>query len=399
MDYKMIESKETKIVISTLPLDGSNYGGILQAYALQTRLKELGYDAVTDTLSAQAPIIKGLLRSVKRQVLQSVAKGNASFIANSEQRKIITRETSRFISENMNTIDLYNGKKRPASSLVSKFDAIVVGSDQVWRKSYSDVPAHLLDFAKGMRIKRVAYAASFGLDDLSEYSAKLIKRTASLARKFDAISVREDSGVDICRKYWNIKAQQHIDPTLLLAKDQYVTLINEDAVNLKKSSGNLFSYVLDRSDDKKRILSTVSSRLGLTVFEIMPEKLTSNESLHENPDKYVLLPVTQWLKSFADAEYIVTDSFHGCVFSIIFNKPFLAIGNNARGLTRFTSLLRIFGLENRLVSSTGQVTQELLEMEIDWGRVNAIIRKEQRRSRDYLESNLTKMPKTERIDA
>jgi len=98
--------------------------------------------------------------------------------------------------------------------------------------------------------------------------------------------------------------------------------------------------------------------------------------------------VCQWLKSFIDAEYVVTDSFHGCVFSIIFNKPFIAIGNKDRGMARFNSLLKMFNLEDRLISSADELADKLLLSKINWASINYKIIKERKKSNDFLQKNL-----------
>jgi hypothetical protein len=377
-----------KVAILTQPL-GGNYGGMLQAYALQSTLSRLGHDVITNDHSPiNVMSIRRVLGRSKRYVLGFTLHKKAPFVHTPHVVAIITKRARRFVENNISTLNLHNNKNNPDKTVFKKFDAFVVGSDQVWRKRYSNIPIHMLDFTKGMDVKRISYAASFGTDDLSEYGPRLIKKSAKLAQKFDAMSVREDSGVDICRKYWGVEAEHHVDPTLLLSKDDYVKLVDEDAANVKESAGNMFVYVLDKSDDKGKIADKVASKLKLKPFEIMPEKPMSRKEFYVNPDKYVLPPVTQWLRSFMDAKFVVTDSFHGCVFSIIFNKPFIAIGNKARGMARFTSLLKMFGLEDRLVGNVDDITPELIETKIDWKRVNDKIDFEKGRSMEYLRKNL-----------
>ena len=120
----------------------------------------------------------------------------------------------------------------------------------------------------------------------------------------------------------------------------------------------------------------------------MPPGTSSKKIFRNDPEKYKLPLVEQWLCSFRDANFIITDSFHGCVFSIIYNKPFIAIGNKSRGLSRFTSLLKLFGLEGRLVDCLSEVNEDVVNMNIDWRKVNAILKDEQRRSRKFLKENL-----------
>lgn len=385
-------NKKMKVLILTQPL-GSNYGGIIQAYALQSKLTELGLEVDTNIDFKKRFIIKRILGNLKRFVLRIVLKVRYPLVFSDDMKNIYTKNTVRFIKENIKTVNIFNGKNKPDNEIVKNYDAFVVGSDQVWRKSFSDIGMHLLDFTNKLNVLRVSYAASFGLDDLFEYSTKLVKKSAKLARRFDAISVREDSGVDICKKYWGVTARQLIDPTLLLNKSDYIELIEHDADNTILSNGKLFAYILDKSNDKKNILTNVSSKLGLKIFEILPDKPTSKKDFYENTENYMLPPVTQWLRGFFDANFVVTDSFHGCAFSIIFNKPFIAIGNSARGLTRFVSLLKKFNLDNRLILSTADLSDDLIFSEIDWNMVNGIIKKEQKQSFGFIQGNLCRIKK------
>ncbi|MDR1180533.1 MAG: polysaccharide pyruvyl transferase family protein [Bacteroidales bacterium] len=383
-----------KILILTQPLR-NNYGGILQAYALQTVLKRMGHDVVTDSKHYRnISITRRTAGVLKRIIFKYILRRNISdsvffpFIA-SKTWNTINRHTLRFVKENMTTVDFFKGKKRPDIKTVKVYDAIVVGSDQVWRKQYSNVPTYLLDFTKGMNIKRIAYAASFGTNDLSEYTPRLIKRTAKLAKQFDAVSVREDSGVFLCATYWNVEATHLLDPTLLLDKNDYIQLIEHDSKYVSPSQGNLFVYILDRTTEKQQIVNQISSTLHLSAFEMLPEKISNLKNLKEL-DKYTYPPVAQWLQSFADAKFIVTDSFHGTVFSILFNKPFIVTGNKKRGQARFSSLLRTFNLENRLVSSSrNEQVNEIILNKIDWSSINSIISCKRNNAIHFLNKDLS----------
>jgi hypothetical protein len=193
--------------------------------------------------------------------------------------------------------------------------------------------------------------------------------------------------MDLVQRYWGVKAEHHIDPTFLLSRQQYQRLVHEDG-QAKPLPGNLFVYVLDRSGGKGQIIDKATKALKLTAFELLPPKPTSRREFFAHRDDYQFPPVTQWLRSFMEAEFVITDSFHGTALSIIFNKPFLAIGNQERGLARFNSLLKVFGLEDRLVADPKDVTAQLLRASIDWPKVNAIKRKEQQRAHDYLSKYL-----------
>jgi polysaccharide pyruvyl transferase WcaK-like protein len=104
--------------------------------------------------------------------------------------------------------------------------------------------------------------------------------------------------------------------------------------------------------------------------------------------KCIYPPVTNWIRGFMDAEFVNTDSFHGTVFSINFNKPFISIGNKKRGMTRFDSLLKMFGLENRLIDSTDKNVLEIIHEKIDFIRVNKILDNKRKEAKLYMKNAL-----------
>lgn len=371
---------------------GSNYGGIIQAYSLQSFISKIGFSTYTMTPTKTATRRKESSDKMKRLILKIMLNKDLGFIPTEKDLRIITQKNSAFVLNHIKTTKITSNTIL-ARNRFNNYHTVVIGSDQVWRAHYVDVNKYLAENMPNC-VNRISYAASFGIDNSSEYSDELMKSTKKLAKKFKAISVREDSGIKLCKKMWGIDAEQHIDPTLLIDKDEYIQLINADMNTLTQNNG-IFAYILDRSNDKNIIIKKVEKTLNLKSFEIMPPVCNSKKEFKSNPDKFVLPPVTQWLKSFNDAEFIVTDSFHGCVFSIIFNKPFIAIGNNGRGLTRFTSLLKLFGLENRLVLNSNDLTEKLIKDKINWSKIQEIIEFEQRRSLDFLTKNLTNEAKNE----
>ena len=384
----MTVRKMRKILISTLTPLGGNYGGALQAYALQKVLRGMGHEVTTDNMVKPVRTLRKQVGNVKRFVNMKIARKAPDHIdvSGSPDFAVYTRS---FVERTMQTIDLRTGKRRPDAEVVKQYDTFVVGSDQVWRANYTDVSFQLFDYVLDEAVVRFSYAASFGKDDSVGYDARLIKTTASLAKKFRGISVREDSGVGLASELWGVEAQHHIDPTLLLAAKEYENLVMTSSKEVAQSPGDFFVYVLDMSERSKAIVNKVANGLSMKSFELLPEKFLSKKALKAHPEKYALPPVEQWLKSFIDAKFVVTDSFHGTVFAIIFNKPFIAIGNKSRGLARFESLLRMFGLVDRLVSTAAEVTDELLNSKIDWHAVEKRKEVERRRSYDYLTKQLS----------
>jgi hypothetical protein len=251
------------------------------------------------------------------------------------------------------------------------FDVFIAGSDQIWRPKFMRkfLKTLYFDFLKDRKEKRISYAASFGTDDW-EYSPELTKECAELIKEFDAVSVREESGIALCEKYFNVKSQWVLDPTMLLYKEDYINLIEN--AKTKQSTGNIFCYILDKTDKKQNIIDSVSKQSALTPFYM--EKTDSVES------------VESWLQGFCDAKFVITDSFHGMVFSIIFNIPFLCFVNEWRGKARFISLAKQFGLANRLLFEKDLNKNGFSP--INWLETNTILETKRDESLLFLKNNL-----------
>lgn len=361
-----------------------NYGCLLQAFALQKVVKNLGFEVVTNStfLKSKRRLSVKKIYNFSLRKAKEVAKIILGYNRLTPQKfKIISQNTQKFIDKYINTenIDTITEEQ------INRFDIFIVGSDQVFRKQYSPVTAYFLEALKNINDKiKLAYAASFGTDDLSEWSQEEIEICKTLAPKFKAISVREDSGVEIFKRYFDTTAELVLDPTLLLKKEDYLKTIDEEDSEIKDNI--LMCYVLDKTPEKTHIINQIKNQIGLDLLEIMPEE-TFNKNA-KDITKCIYPSVSKWLAGFRDASFVITDSFHGTVFSIIFNKPFVCIANKERGLSRFTSLLKIFGLENRLIFSPEDLSQELLE-NIDYNRVNAINHNWQKKSFEFLKNNLT----------
>lgn len=268
------------------------------------------------------------------------------------------------------------------------YEAYVVGSDQCWRPCYNYyLPAMFLDFARDKKVRQIAYAASFGTDKW-EFSPKQTDICAPLAKKFDLITVREDSGIELCKKHLGADAIHVLDPTMLLDKEDYIHLC--EAENEPRAEGTLFHYILDPDDRKTSFVGKVAAETGLKAFQVMPKRFIgkhTREDMKCRIGDFVFPRVTAWLRAFMDAEMTIVDSFHGAVFSIIFNKPFWVIGNEKRGMARFTSLLKMFHLEDRLVDEA-ELGNLDFHKAIDWNEVNSILEEKRRASKELLLENL-----------
>lgn len=377
--------QKLKVLISTQYPLGGNYGGLLQAYALQLVIGRLGFDVATINSTQQFSLLPRYARYAA-YLLYRVFGRNRPLPLGSSQADSLWKYTIEFLDSYMNTFDLFALRPAEQRQTVKELHAIVVGSDQVWRKRYANIPRQLLAYSPPGGPKKLSYAASFGKAGLTGYSSRLARRSAHWAGDFEAISVREKSGVATCSESWGVRAEQHVDPTLLVSRDEYATLINSKRAVLSPPAGDLFAYVLDPNEDVMSVIRQVESRLGLQQFELLPEQPSSYRRLKAEPERFRLRPVEEWLQAFADSKFVVTDSFHGTVFSIIFNKPFLVVGNQERGMSRFDSLLETFSLESRLVGSKDGNSLDLSE--IDWSSINERIEVERARSLNFLQTHL-----------
>ena len=370
-----------RIAILTLRLH-KNYGGVLQNYALNKFLTDLGNDVKTINVvwDIRPKGVHALLVYFKRLLMLLYGKKVDLFKEKHimEQDQISNAQIAEFKHKYIPMTEVYFVPGSPFQKLNRQFDAYVVGSDQVWRPKYTrGIEKYFFDFLTDSNAIRFSYSASFGSSD-NEYSEKKRQICGELIKKFKGVSVREESAINLinAKLKWDVNPIQHIDPTFLLTQENYKQLILHPT-----KFGGLYNYILDNNHDKTMVLNKLSSRLNLTPYTLLKGSL-SNES------DEVLKSVEDWLSALAGADYVFTDSFHGCAFSIIFNKPFLVYGNAQRGKARFLSLLSLFGLEDRYIDASTDYKDSLMETPINWKRVNQIIIKERERSLCYFKEML-----------
>ena len=428
-----------KVAIFTLPLV-NNYGGILQAYALQRALESYGFEApaVNLKIRQRGLFSRDYLKFLLAKLIYFKKYKNAEF---STLRYYA--DTQRFIAQNIETTrEIYSSAALKRLFEQEKFGACVLGSDQVFNPPYFD--AFENDFSLGFAPQsciKIAYAASFGGESFKG-ARDLELHKANLA-KFKAISVRERNATALCESVFGISGAAFVlDPTLLAGREVFEKFISPageassvklGAADLAQSDagraetggvqiaicaasqetkaaktrgaaqnlngtaadiadtafsaqdacenavcganaaqkGQIFAYILDQNERKSEILKSVSEREGLGVREVN--------------DKANRVSIEEWLSLIAGARLVITDSFHGCAFSILFNKPFFAFINENRGSSRFYSLFESFELQDRVIKSASDVS---LGKQVDWARVNEILSRRREASREFLISNL-----------
>ncbi len=336
----------------------NNYGGVLQNYALQIVLKRMGHEPITLDYIPSKSTFRVILSLIITPFLYFTKKKRKIEDCLPCRRDI---KFEQFISRKMSVthqIDNYS------SSIISEYNlnAIVVGSDQVWRPMYNEDVIYdtFLEFASDYKIKKIAYAASFGVSTW-EYSKKQQIKCSELIKGFDAISVREETGIEMCEKYLGAKAQLVLDPTLLLSFDDYLSLLEEDF----DSDNYILSYILNPSESIVNMISLKENELGVPSLSI---------TIGRN-NQY---SIEEWLTFFYKSKFVVTDSFHGTVFSIIFHKEFIVLNNKSRGSARLQSLLKKLGLESRLIDeasgllSLGHINWKIVDERLNNLRENSM---------------------------
>lgn len=364
-----------KIGVYSLPFH-SNYGGILQSYALHIILRRLGHEVYVLNQN-------WLDRIGKRERIERAA----NFVLNvfTSNKRYTKREAliesisslKEFWTTNIDHLIDFN-----KFSDIEKLglDAIIVGSDQVWRSGYcKDSKWYFLNFTNGWNIKRIAYAASFGVSEW-QFDKEITSDMKKLVSKFSGVSVRETDAVDLCEKYLDCSADLVFDPTLLLHKQDYELFRINKPTNSHKS---LVSFMLHPNTEKKRLVKDVAENLNAELHDIdIPMSFNTN-----NISKYI--SVETWLTELFDADYVITDSYHGMVFSVNFNKPFVTVGNTIGGQARFMSFLKLFNLENRIATDKVSIIQ-LFKNDISWNEVNGIREKYYAFSINFIRESLKK---------
>lgn len=375
-----------RVAIVTLPLH-TNYGGILQAYALRKVIMDQGHEC--DLIDRECKLVmpaawKMPLVNLKRFVKNALHIGNGPEVFREKrimkELPVVGAEVLRFTDKHICSRVV----RKYSDIQIGEYDAFVVGSDQVWRPSYFGVIEDaFLKFTEHWNVKRISYAASFGTD-LLEYTYEQLQVCSLLLKRFDAVSVREQNGVQLCDEWFEREDAVHVlDPVMLLEANHYAGLAVDAAE--RPAEGKVLTYILDESAEKSAIAQLVSKWVSAGIHDasVCPRDL-------RRPISERIVPsMEQWISCFEDAQFVVTDSFHGCVMSILFHKPFLVVGNPGRGLSRVTSLLEMFGLEDRLVQGIDPEDDgEYYISGIDWNKVDSILEEYRAMSMSFLKKSL-----------
>lgn len=380
-----------KIAILTHPLE-YNYGGILQAWALQKTLMSLGHDVyVIDRHNKKERIplfikIPGFLKRVCLYLLGKDVSPYWNPILSHKEEAILYKNTRGFVERNIRLTDYaYTNELGPIDKKYC-FDAYVVGSDQVWISKYC--PESFLDFVSRNNIIKLSYAASCGKDSFLTDNT-LIEKCKELAKDFKGISVREDYLVEMVKTKMGMKSLLVLDPTLLLPASSYDALYQKEEYPLPVSKKTIFVYILDRNKKIENLVNQISEYFNAEILEgNVKEQYIKSPKINIEQCQYP--PVERWLYYISHSDYVITDSFHGTAFSIIYKKNFVAICNAERGAKRFSSLLGQFNLNNRLISEDCDYDKALalFNKGIDYNLIQPLINQSKDKSIRFLTDSL-----------
>lgn len=335
----------------------TNYGSVITYYALYKIIENLGYTAML----------------IDRPEKEKDAEPLTVF-----SREFLNKYCNISISPKWKDLEQIN----------DLCDSFIVGSDQVWTRDAIRLMGYyfFLSFITDDK-KKIAYSCSFGQDKF-EALPNTIRRVKYYLKKFDAISVRENSGVKILRETLGVDGQQVLDPIFLLPSSEYEKIATKAQ---QFEQGNyILSYILDPNEAKKQALLFVSKKVKLKLVNLLDGRYNTyekNKAIMNLENTKCNVMMEDWVNYFMNADFVVTDSHHGLAMAIIFNKPFICINNPARGGTRFTSLLSMLNLEERLITPD-QIMADHLYEPIEYNRVNEILDEKREQALNWLKSAL-----------
>lgn len=367
--------------------DNENYGTALQAFSLQSIINNYAECEIVPYKSkhpgyGMKDIVNPVLRKnlfwkiYERTFLKTQSK--LFFSPEQERRKKMLNFFGKKlkIAENMDFCDLTQYVNR-------RYAAVVCGSDQIWNPTRYD-RHFFLDYVSD-EIPKIAYAPSFGV---SQFSDKTIcNEMKELLSRFDFLSVREKAGQQIIFDLLQKKVPVCLDPTLLQSEKFWDRLADESNIVLPEKY--VYSYLLGRNKKHFKASKTIAQTLGLKLIQ-QPYNVSDYMNNCE------LVPPSgpaEFLNAIRNSEFVCTDSFHGAIFAIIFEKPFVVFRrfkntNSGSQNSRIETLLQIVGLERRLELNASSTKKELINISFEQCRNNLNV--VQRESIDYLENALRK---------
>ena len=363
-----------------------NYGGMLQGYALKRAVRDLGYsvDLISYDVNANPnPVYPGLrqqieqygpVSAVEKAGEKAIARGSFLISDLLERRKKLF---DAFMEKTQTVTKIYDDTN--AGELCSRYSAFISGSDQVWNpnavrnlylQTFADDPA-----------RKISYAASIGRDSFSEREAAVL---VPAIREFGSISVRERTAKKLLEGYIDAPIETSLDPTMLLSSEDWSEVSSEPLVK----GDYVLVYFFSDSLNVRRKTEQFFRKRGMKMVLLPYAKQEYNLTDASGPGERVEdVGPGEFVSLVKNASFVLTDSFHGAVFSLIFKKPFAVFERNKTGHVSMNSrrydLLDLFDQSHRLVSAKNSDEMDYL-FEVDAGKIDSIWARERERSLKYL---------------
>lgn len=352
-----------------------NYGSFLQTYATQKLFEDLGYNAqVLDYVRVDEEY-----HNVTELLLKKSNKWSRNILTRSIYRmiqwpdhyicgKVFEKERIKYLNLSERITDqIKDADKIPVA------DIYCTGSDQVWGEIAQDDfdPMYFLKFAPH-DAKKIAFSASFGKED---YLKERIDKFENLLQEYDFITVREDSAVDIVNKA-GYKAIQILDPTMIFGGDRWRKLLPPIS-----EKGYVLLYQLNASHEMDKYVRCFADKTGLKLLRVSVE---AHNCLRAGKFKWCLSSF-KFLSYIANAEYVITDSFHGTAFAIMFNRQFIEVLPKEK-IARNLSVLKQFGLEDRILRDFSDYSY--VDLKIDYRYVSNIVESYRKQAEELLKKML-----------
>lgn len=367
-----------------------NYGGMLQAYATTKFLEKnnINYELIRYKKKKSIMLVFKSIPRLFNKILindkKEQLKKKIGLFFHSEFKKndrIRSESFEKFISDNFKSLSpIYYGYKE-LSINSSKYSCVLTGSDQLWSPAGLPSNFYNLNFCKE-GVKRVSYASSFGVSYIPWYQKK---RTTKFLEKMDYISVRENTGATIIKKLINKDVPVVLDPVMLLSKEEWDRYIPAKKIINDKY---IFAYFLGKNKKYRDevIKFSKENNLKIVTLKHLDQFVKSDESFGDI-SLYKIAP-DDFLNLIRNADYIFTDSFHGSVFSIIYQKKFLTFNrydenSKVSKNSRISSLMKMLEIKRRYNGDINSILEE-----IDYNKLNLLLQNEKEKSIFYLNKAL-----------
>lgn len=398
--------KQLRVATLTMYHTSINYGGVLQTYALQKVLTKMGclsttlryhttWNFVCDIKKEVWEVYRSKHKMIAfKSFIQKISKLVIDFVSTKYiqktylskkldcRRAAFSKFTSIHISDSN---EVYSDTTLQKS--VESYDAFIVGSDQVWNP-YLFTPGYGLGFVPNNKLK-ISYAASIAQPSLTQSDIEVMRPYIS---RFDKISVRELRAKELLREDMNLNAECVLDPTMLLTEGEWSSLINRKVMD----TPYIFCYILGAEKDKIDFAKKTAEALHLPLvtlpFVSRYMRTHQLKYMEFGDEQFYDIDPAGFLDLVQSAEYVITDSFHGTAFSILYHKRFIVLDRNSSNAefemnSRLQSIISLFNIGQILVSDYSNPGLDHFK-DIDYDAVDRVLTSMRKVSMDFLESSL-----------